>query len=109
MEKGRLKIELFQHLSDSLQFFADGVQKVMISSVGSSLHQSQFCLQVFRPLEISDPLLRSRNGKPLLVEEFLDLLDDIQILLSIETLERSCLVGFDHLKLGFPIAKHMGF
>ena len=66
-------MELLQHLSDSLQFFSDGLQEFPVVSVGSAFNQSQFRLQILLPFEISDLPFRSCNGKSLLVEEFLEL------------------------------------
>jgi hypothetical protein len=104
-----MKMGLFQHLFDPLQFFLNGDQQLMILSIGSFLNQSQFHLFVFQSLQISDLLLRSGDGKTFLIEKFFNLQDEIQVLPSVEPLERPPLMGFDDFEFRFPIAKHMRF
>lgn len=81
----------------------------MVFSIGFGLNQFQFQLFVFQSLHIADFLLRTRNRKPFLVEKFLNLQDEIQILPPVESLEGSSFMGFDHFKFRLPVTKHMGF
>ena len=81
----------------------------MILSVGSLLNQSQFHLLVFQSLNIPDLLLRSGDGETLLIEQFFNLQDQIQVFPSIKSLKRSSLMGFDDFEFRFPVAKHMRF
>ena len=80
----------------------------MIFSVHLLLNQFQFHLPIFRPLQIPDFFLRSRNRKPLLVKKFLNLQNEIQVFPPVESLERSSFMGFDHFKFRLPVAEHMG-
>jgi hypothetical protein len=104
-----MKKGLFQDLLDPFQFFPNGDKQLMILSIRSLLNQSQFHLFVFQPLQIPDFLLRSGDGKPFLVEKFFNLQDKIQVLPSVEPLERPPLMGFDAFEFRFPIAKDMRF
>jgi len=104
-----LGMELFKHSFDPLQLLLNGSKQFIVFSIGFVLNQFQFQLLVFQSLQIANFLLRTRNGKPLLVEKFLNLQDEIQILPPVESLEGSSLMGFDHFKFRLPVTKHMGF
>jgi hypothetical protein len=102
-------MELLKHSSDPLQLLLNGGKQLMIFSIGFLLNQFQFHLFVFQSLQIADFLLRTRNGKPFLVEKFFNLQDEIQILPPVESLEGSSFMGFNYLKFRLPVTKHMGF
>jgi len=104
-----LGIELLKHFSDPFQFLANGDKQFMVFSVRSLSNQFQFHLVILYSFQISNLLLRSRDGKPLFVEKFLNLQDELQILFSVKPLERSSFMGFDDFKFRFPVAEHMGF
>ncbi len=104
-----MKMGLFQHLFDPLQFLPNGDKQLMILSIGSLLNQPQFHLFVFQSLQISDLLLRSGDGKTFLVEKFFNLQDEIQVLPAVKPLKRPPLMGFDDFEFRFPVAKHMWF
>src|SRR5512135_3471908 len=87
--------ELFQHLSDPLQLLLNGRQKFMSVSIRSLLDRFQFHLLIFKSLEVSDLLFRSGDGEPVLVQEFLDLQDQVQVFPPVETLGGPALVGPD--------------
>src|SRR5512143_1347895 len=78
--------ELFQHVSDPLQLLLNSDQKLLSASVRSFLDGFQFHLFIFKSLEISDLLFRSGDGEPVLIQEFLDLQDEIQVLPPVEPL-----------------------
>lgn len=99
-----VSIQLFQHLSDPLEFLLNGNKQLVIFSVGPSLNQSQSHLSVFCPLLISYLLLRSSDGKTFFVKEFLDFQDKIEVLSSVKPLEGASLVRLDHLEFRLPIA-----
>ena len=59
-----MRMDLFQHFSDSLQLLANGNQQLMIFPVRSFLNQSQFQLPVFHSLHVPNLLFAPAIVKP---------------------------------------------
>ena len=78
--------ELFQHVSDPLQLLLNSGQKLMSVFIRSFLHGFQFHLFVFKSLEVPDLLFCSGDGEPVLIQEFLDLQDEVQVFPPVEPL-----------------------
>jgi len=78
--------ELLQHVSDPLQLLLNGDQKFMSVSTRPFLNQFQFHLFIFKSLEIPDLFFGSRDGEPILVQEFLDLQNEVQVFPPVEPL-----------------------